>query len=1218
MAIKKKIIITVSTAVFLLLLAALAAVGYFWYLPASRQQQIETEFLVNHRQKFRASRVQAVNAHTFKLYDLELGKSSRVLLTASEATLRLSSAVDKDLNSLKLEKLQMQDCRIDIDIRDQSLKINNIELSDLLKELEDMPCNRENLPLPLEISGKIFWNGQAPSSEGKIFLGFANNGSLQIRGSWNNIKHPQIKGSWNCSLDAAHKKLVISLQDCLSEQFFKQIMQYANLPSPAVNMINAGVLTGKGTVTASFPAMKIDSLQYNGRLFHPELLWYGKKIKMAKEFDFSLQGNSSCMQITVPALRLAGENNTTISNIVVKFRKELPYMIFSAKTDLVQLLANHFKNKYFLRTAESVSMSDDVSGKWDFRSGKWSISGKNSSKTSSPIALTAAGQSKIFFTPTEFDFKANGKGNNGSIKTQMRFKNLEVQCASGIFRAPQGLVYANANFTPAKHSADLEFNLASLAGDIKHGGIEIPGFAGMLSMRRINENQEVDLIVNGRGFTLVSPEIQINSGKWNSAVNMKKNGKTADWQLPAADLNIPELKISCRQKQYTVQNAVLRADAVIKLPVQLIKTSLIAKADSVRSGNIFMQAPSLRAEYDVNKPDVTQLICSLSCRQAELPENPLAVKSFINGKLDFSLASPLQLPENMKFSADSMQMQHKQFSAVLKKSLWQINSPTEKSVDCSVKFDSMQANAGKSGNGSSSQGVLHLHLTKAPAGKKVLADGSFKQVTWRYGELYFGGETMQCGLEYTPGSQENINVSMQLANANFLDKYFSANTPELTVKAISDPSAGLHGTIKFASGLIADHQNSVELRDVKFTLPFTASAQTPQKLQQGALSAKGLWILQENEGEFTADLEHIALLAPNSASMIDHTLKVNGVLKAIRFHQKPFNINLRLKLPPAPPEAYCKFELPEAELTAPLTISKYIPTAGNPVILKGNIALQGNLEYTANLPVRGNLTMQCINSDWQFNKLTASQLTAKMNFAVDEEQISSTPFQVTAGKILLAGNQTLENELLVTLRNKSTVQISNWKGKFDAGTFLQTQDFTMNTESSALPSMQFEIKDIQADKIFSRQRIKSVVCDAPLSGKIQLQFSPEYEQIFINSSDLAFKTPVGTLLQINLSKQDTIKTASGSQRDFTLAVLRSMKCYLGNFSLKTSADEITMLLKAEGVPSEPVPFVYQGRNGKTPFRNATPGEKGFDGELELNVNLKLHPAAPDVEQPERN
>ena len=142
-------------------------------------------------------------------------------------------------------------------------------------------------------------------------------------------------------------------------------------------MINAGVLTGKGTVTASFPDIRIDSLQYDGRLFHPELQWYGKKIKTAKEFDFSLQGDSSSMLITVPSMRFAGDNNATINNIVVKFRKELPYMIFSAKTDLIQLLANQFKNN--LRTAESLAIPDDISGKWDFRSSKWFVSGKNSS-----------------------------------------------------------------------------------------------------------------------------------------------------------------------------------------------------------------------------------------------------------------------------------------------------------------------------------------------------------------------------------------------------------------------------------------------------------------------------------------------------------------------------------------------------------------------------------------------------------------------------------------------------------------------------------------------------------------------------------------------------------------------------------------------------------------------------------------------------------------------
>ena len=48
-------------------------------------------------------------------------------------------------------------------------------------------------------------------------------------------------------------------------------------------------------------------------------------------------------------------------------------------------------------------------------------------------------------------------------------------------------------------------------------------------------------------------------------------------------------------------------------------------------------------------------------------------------------------------------------------------------------------------------------------------------------------------------------------------------------------------------------------------------------------------------------------------------------------------------------------------------------------------------------------------------------------------------------------------------------------------------------------------------------------------------------------------------------------------------------------------------MKADGVPSSPVPFVYQGRGAATPFRPAEPGENGFAGEIELNVNLKLHP-----------
>ena len=55
-----------------------------------------------------------------------------------------------------------------------------------------------------------------------------------------------------------------------------------------------------------------------------------------------------------------------------------------------------------------------------------------------------------------------------------------------------------------------------------------------------------------------------------------------------------------------------------------------------------------------------------------------------------------------------------------------------------------------------------------------------------------------------------------------------------------------------------------------------------------------------------------------------------------------------------------------------------------------------------------------------------------------------------------------------------------------------------------------------------------------------------------------------------------------------------------------------MALKTEGVPSRPVPFVYQGSRAREPFRRAEPGEAGFYQELELNINIKQHPEDPGL------
>ena len=99
-------------------------------------------------------------------------------------------------------------------------------------------------------------------------------------------------------------------------------------------------------------------------------------------------------------------------------------------------------------------------------------------------------------------------------------------------------------------------------------------------------------------------------------------------------------------------------------------------------------------------------------------------------------------------------------------------------------------------------------------------------------------------------------------------------------------------------------------------------------------------------------------------------------------------------------------------------------------------------------------------------------------------------------------------------------------------------------------------------------------------------------------------------MQLKLKDPAAIKMRDLQFRDFTMAILNAMKCYQANFNFSTSPEEIVMQLKAEGTPAEPVPFVYQGRSGSSPFRPANPGEDGFSGEIELNVNLKLHPGPP--------
>jgi hypothetical protein len=115
-------------------------------------------------------------------------------------------------------------------------------------------------------------------------------------------------------------------------------------------------------------------------------------------------------------------------------------------------------------------------------------------------------------------------------------------------------------------------------------------------------------------------------------------------------------------------------------------------------------------------------------------------------------------------------------------------------------------------------------------------------------------------------------------------------------------------------------------------------------------------------------------------------------------------------------------------------------------------------------------------------------------------------------------------------------------------------------------------------------------------------------KLCFNQSTLSSRTPRGALLKLSLPDKNMLRVRNKAYQAFAMAVLKAMKTTQTQFDFTAEPSEIAVQVKAEGTPAEPIPFVYTG--GNPPFRPAEPGEEGFDGEIELNINLKLRPELP--------
>ena len=133
-----------------------------------------------------------------------------------------------------------------------------------------------------------------------------------------------------------------------------------------------------------------------------------------------------------------------------------------------------------------------------------------------------------------------------------------------------------------------------------------------------------------------------------------------------------------------------------------------------------------------------------------------------------------------------------------------------------------------------------------------------------------------------------------------------------------------------------------------------------------------------------------------------------------------------------------------------------------------------------------------------------------------------------------------------------------------------------------------------------------------LTGTLNTYLDRSNNKLYIDNAELASRTPGGELLQISPGDPDSVKVKDQLYRDFALAVLSNMRSNRSAFKFSLKPGVVDFKISADGYPAQPIPFVYQGSSHGSPFRPAEPGDAGFINELELNVNLKMHPEDPGL------
>jgi len=1194
---------------------ALAGGGiYLWKLPQRRADIVKKEFLLPYQKELRVKNIMPEDFNTCNLQGIELGPGDTVLFSSPLGKIELdTSSSEKHM----IKSLHLEDVNVIFD--PGKFTFNNMTVEQFLQSFLTLPddlCGG----IPLHIRGQFVLPDQKIHSKFALKIsGTPTVGKLTLQCNWQSItdKHA---GNWVINIDRKNPALDFVSEGDLDLQLLKKVMSKAQIREQILDILSSAALTGKLKISSAFPALTVESFEFDGRINNADIKWYKQKISKLPAFNILLKKQQNKLFCSIPELTIKNPFGVMLKKIRMEQNISGNLIKFTALCDLRQTAINALCHLMGYQEIPTNSTMDNISGSWNMRTHSWKITGKTyNNYYQDQLSLNSRKTPWLELQPQNITFKASGKGDSGKISEfkfdffNLGFKNDSLECL-----ARQGKVDIKVAFgktdvlspdTVSFFLQDVKFKSASFSGSAPH-------VAGQLDLRKhADSRRELQISCNGGSGELTTGDGKADFSRWNCQIELDSATTIGDWHIPRFVFNAPDFKFNTTKQTMQIRNMRLHGSGRMT-QCRMIHCDTTINAESIVSEQSNIVKPVLKIKYDTAKAESLRYHVDFFCRHGVMLAPWRGIRKITNCSMIFDCGSFSKLPTKLTLKASELDYIYQQLSMKLHDTVCTLDQRSDNAWDSRVKFSSarLALPPGKYGSGSFSQGEFLLNINTDAQGNitQFNITGESAHPSWNFRTMSVGGEKLQTYIAFQKNKQPELSGKLEILNANILDEYFTASTPRLATDIAADSLNSISGVTSFVQGNISSKQGDLELKKASFELPWLISDQQPAKLVSGKFTSAELWYKQRLEGEFSGSLQHLLLLPGVAARYAQHNLKISGVLKTEIFSKAPADVTLDIQLPPAVPGMKLSMQLPPSPLSKPLFFNRYIQLPSQVNTLSGILGIKFDIAHSGGTE-KAALQLALHNADLQIDNLKLQNCNTRLKLDRQNENITIVPAQLQIGTLQWKKWSLADNEILFSLNNQK-LQINSWRGKVLDGTFKLAEAIKTDLPQSknSTLDMQFEIAGIPAEKFFKQINIDSIHSNLELSGTLSPSLDGSNNKIYFKESPLTARSSKGEQLKITPDNRSKIRFADIRYKDFSLAVFKNMICNRARFVLTMLPGDFSIKVNAEGFPAAPVPFVFQGSQAKQPFRPTEPGETGFAGELELNMNFSFASEDPGI------